>query len=101
MNCEVIKMIRHIVMWKFKPDEEENMRKFLDGLNSLNGKLPMIKHMETGINTNPDNDYDAVLLSDFDSMEDLNSYKNHPDHIAVSRLCKSIREARVCVDYEI
>lgn len=28
-------MIKHIVMWKFKDGEEENMKKFLEGLNSL------------------------------------------------------------------
>ena len=28
-------MIKHIVMWKFKKDEEENMKKFLKGLNQL------------------------------------------------------------------
>ena len=27
-------MIKHIVMWKFKDNEKENMIKFLDGLNS-------------------------------------------------------------------
>lgn len=94
-------MIRHIVMWKFKEGEEENMKKFIDALNGLNGKLPMIKYMETGININPDNTCDAVLVSDFETMEDLNTYKNHPDHKAVSALCKSIREARYAVDYEI
>lgn len=28
-------MIKHIVMWKFKDGEEENTKKFLEGLNSL------------------------------------------------------------------
>ena len=28
-------MIKHIVMWKFKDGEKENMKKFLEGLNSL------------------------------------------------------------------
>ena len=28
-------MIKHIVMWKFKDNEEENMKIFLDGLNKL------------------------------------------------------------------
>ena len=26
-------MIKHIVMWKFKENEEENMKLFLEGLN--------------------------------------------------------------------
>ena len=46
-------MIKHIVMWKFKDGEEENMKKFLEGLNSLKNIIPEIKYMETGININP------------------------------------------------
>ena len=48
-------MIKHIVMWKFKENEEENMKLFLEGLNKLKGIIPEIKNMETGININPKN----------------------------------------------
>ena len=41
-------MIKHIVMWKFKENEEENMKKFLEGLNSLKNIIPEIEYMETG-----------------------------------------------------
>ena len=44
--------------------------------------------------------YDAVLVSDFDSLEDLAAYKADPRHQAVSALCKSIRTDRAAVDYE-
>ena len=68
-------MIKHIVMWKFKDGEKENMKKFLEGLNSLKNIIPEIKYMETGININPKNDYDAILISEFETMEDLEKYK--------------------------
>ena len=42
-----------------KDNEKENMIKFLDGLNSLKDIIPEIKYMETGININPKNEYDA------------------------------------------
>ena len=69
-------MIKHIVMWKFKDGEKDNMKKFLEGLNSLKNIIPEIKYMETGININPKNDYDAILISEFETMEDLEKYKN-------------------------
>lgn len=47
------------------------------------------------------NEYDAILISEFESMEDLETYKNHPEHIKVSNLCKSIRIDRQAIDYEI
>ena len=76
-------MIKHIVMWKFKDNEEENMKIFLDGLNKLKEIIPEIKSMETGININPKNEYDAILISEFETMEDLEKYKNNPEHIKV------------------
>lgn len=94
-------MIKHVVIWKFKENEEENMKKFLDGLNSLKAIIPEIKYMETGININPKNQYDAILISEFETMEDLEKYKKHPEHVKISNLCKSIRIDRQAIDYEI
>lgn len=94
-------MIKHIVMWKFKDNEEENMKIFLDGLNKLKEIIPEIKSMETGININPKNEYDAILISEFETMEDLEKYKNNPEHIKVSALCKKIRIDRQAIDYEV
>ena len=94
-------MIKHVVIWKFKEIEEENMKKFLDGLNSLKAIIPEIKYMETGININPKNQYNAILISEFETMEDLEKYKKHPEHVKISNLCKSIRIDRQAIDYEI
>ncbi len=93
-------MIKHIVMWKFKEGEEENMKKFLEGLNELKGKIPEIKNLETGININPKNEYDAILISEFENIEDLEKYKNDPRHVKVSNMCKEIRISRQAIDYE-
>ena len=93
-------MITHIVMWKFKAGEQENMRKFLDGLQALDGVIPQIRSMQVSISCNEANAYDAVLISKFDSLEDLDIYKNDPRHVAVSQLCKSIRETRPAIDFE-
>ena len=68
-------MIKHIVIWKFKENEEEKMKEFLEGLNYLKNIIPEIKYMETGININPENEYNAILISEFETMEDLERYK--------------------------
>ena len=93
-------MIRHVIMWKFRAGEEENMQKFLDGLRALNGVIPEIRRMEIGVNVLEKNNYDACLIADFDDLEALERYKKDPRHVAVSALCKSIREARGAVDFE-
>ena len=92
-------MIRHIVMWKFRPGTEAEQKQFLDGLRSLQGVIPQLLKSEVAINLGEGN-YDAVLVSEFESLEALDTYKNDPRHKAVSSLCKSIRTDRVAVDYE-
>ena len=92
-------MIRHIVMWKFRPGTEREQQEFLTGLRGLQGVIPQLLRSEVAVNVLPGN-YDAVLVAEFHSLEDLDAYKNDPRHKAVSALCKSIREDRVAVDYE-
>jgi len=94
-------MIRHVIMWKFKSGEEENMHKFLDGLKALDGVIPEILRMEVGVNCLDGNIFDACLIADFEDFEALSRYKNDPRHVAVSNLCKSIRETRGAVDFEV
>ena len=93
-------MIRHIVAWKFREGTEAEQEQFLSGLRSLYGVIPQLKACEVHRAIGQDN-YDAVLVSEFESMEDLAAYKVDPRHKAVSALCKSIRIDRVAVDYEM
>lgn len=93
-------MIRHIVMWKFRPGTEAEQAQFFEGLRGLQGVIPQLLHCEVAVNVGKNN-YDAVLISDFATLEDLETYKNDPRHKAVSALCKSIREDRAAVDYEV
>lgn len=92
-------MIRHIVMWKFRPGTEAQQAEFLERLQALQGVIPQLRACEVHRNTG-NGTYDAVLVSQFDSLEDLEAYRVDPRHQAVSALCKSIRESRASVDYE-
>lgn len=100
-------MIRHIVMWKFKDfaegkTKEENLATVKQKLEALPAELSIIRRMEVHINENqsPKN-YDAVLISEFDSLEDLDAYKNYPPHKAISAFVAKVREGRAAVDYTI
>ena len=98
-------MIKHIVMWKLKPEAEghtaaENAQWMKKHLEALMGVVPQLKSCEVGINIAEGN-YDACLVSTFESMEDLAAYKVHPAHVEISKYCKLIRESRVACDYII
>lgn len=87
-------------MWKFRPDTQAEQAQFLDGLRGLQGVIPQLLRSEVAVNVGEGN-YDAVLVSEFEDLAALETYKNDPRHQAVSALCKSIREDRVAVDYEM
>ena len=97
-------MIRHIVMWKFREGTEEKANEFLTKLAALDRVIPQLKKCEVARNVGEGN-YDAVLGSEFESMDDLNAYKVDPRHVAVSDVAelveqRGLRADRVAVDYE-
>ena len=94
-------MIRHIVMWKFREGTEREQEEFLTRLAGLYGVIPQIRNSQVSRNVGPENNYDAVLCAEFDSMADVAAYRDDPRHKAVSALCKAIRTDRVAVDYEL
>lgn len=91
-------MIRHIVMWKFKENTEKEREEFLKGLSGLFGVIPEIKSQKIFRSAVKNSEFDAILQSDFESLEDLKKYKEDPRHQKVSALCKSIRINRSSID---
>lgn len=96
-------MIRHIVCFKFKEENKaENVARTKAMLDALPDKIALILHSETHTDCAlKDENYDLVLISDFASHEDLESYIIHPDHKAVGAFMAPLREARACVDIEL
>jgi len=99
-------MVKHIVMWKIKDFAENKSRK--ENINFIKSKLenliniiPQIKFLEVGKNIIPNEAYDAVLYSEFESLGDLEIYQNHPEHKKISEYVGKIRESRVSGDYII
>ena len=54
------------------------------------------------MNENPSpKNYDAVLISEFDSLADLAAYTAHPAHQEISSFVAKCREGRASADYTI
>ncbi len=101
-------MIRHIVMFEFLNEAEgktatENAVIARDKLLALKDKISFIRHMEIGINDGEadDTNYTLCMTIDFDSFDDLNAYRVHPEHLEVAAFIGRVRLSRACVDYEI
>ncbi|MBL4930454.1 Dabb family protein [Clostridium paridis] len=100
-------MIKHIVMWKLQEfaegkSKEENAKVIKEGLESLINKIDTLKAIEVGININETAQaFDIVLYSEFDTVEGLDVYQNHPEHLKVAGFVRSVVSERVVADYEV
>lgn len=95
-------MIQHIVEFKFEGTAEERVaraRRFKEALLALPAQIDELKGMSVGINENPAEDWDLVLIALADSLEDVATYSAHPAHVAAVRDCVAGHVAgRACVD---
>ncbi len=93
-------MIQHIVMWKFRAGTQAQAEEFLTGLTALEGKIDCIRAMSVRRSAVEGSAYDAVLIAEFDSLADVEKYKNDPRHLAVAAICAAIRTERCAIDVE-
>ncbi|MDZ7740258.1 MAG: Dabb family protein [Bacteroidota bacterium] len=99
-------MIKHIVMIKLKDfssadEKTSHARKFKQMLLDLVDKVPELLAMEVGLNFNEKPAaYDIVLISEFESREELDNYRIHPEHVKVLEYLREIMESTAVVDYE-
>ena len=100
-------MLRHIVLFKLKPfnNEEDKLRQLnliKSELEALQGLIPAINFMRVYINENPAEDFDFMLETEVASIEDLPKYAEHPEHIRVAyQYIKPYADRRACVDFTI
>ena len=101
-------MIRHVCMFEFLDEAEgrsraENVAITKSMLEVLPAKIDWIRASEVHLKSEnaPAGNWDLILISEFDSFEDLERYCVHPDHVAVGEFMRPVRSARACVDFEI
>ena len=95
-------MIKHIVIWKLAGDDAakkatfEEFKKDTDHLREI---IPEVKDLKVGLNTNG-GAYQLVLDGIFANEADLNTYANHPEHVAMKNSMKGKMTDRIAVEYE-
>jgi hypothetical protein len=98
-------MVKHIVMYKLKPnaegaDKKTNAIIMKKKLENLQNVIPGAFKLEVGINYNPAG-YDVVLYSEFNDQDALDTYQMHPEHLRVKEFVHSVISQRVVADYVI
>ena len=99
-------MLKHIVMWKFKPepdgaDKAANLVLAKALLDACAGLTPGMRMLEVAIaQPGLECTYDLVLYAEFDDAAALDAYQNHPQHLAVKPFISAVRLERQCMDYQ-
>jgi len=96
-------MVKHIVMFDFKDEnKQENLLKAKEMLEALVITVPTLNKMEVGVNfSDEDRAMDLSLYSEFDNIEGLKLYANHPEHLEVVKFIKSVATASKVSDYHL
>jgi len=92
-------MITHIVF--FKLSDKNEIEKAASLLRGLDQKVPVIRSLNVGVDVaRRERSYDIALVARFDSMEDLEAYRVHPEHRKVADYLKEVSSSIASVDYE-
>ncbi len=99
-------MLKHIVMWRLKDEAEgatkaENAQKMKEMLEALPAKVPGVITLEVGLDVlGAATSADVCLYSEFDSLDAMNAYQDHPEHQKCVAFIKNIVTERRAVDYD-
>lgn len=98
--------IRHVVAFRMAAADAESRvehaARAAEKLNALVGDVPTLRTMSAGANTLfPGENWDLVLVADFDDADGLAAYNVHPAHREVAAYIGSVRSDRVAVDFEV
>lgn len=100
-------MIRHVVMFKLKTFETSEAKlatldEIKKQLEALLDKIDILLSIRVDFNCNPEETWDFILTTELATLEDVSTYANHPDHVAVAKgLIGPVKADRACVDYEV
>lgn len=94
-------MLTHLVFFKLKEPTTDNLRKTVEVLLGMRGKIECLKEIEAGTDIlHSERSYDIGLITRFDSLADLQTYQDHPAHLTVKEFINKVSAGSVCVDFE-
>ena len=94
-------MIINNLLLKLKERNVENITKARDVLLGLKGKIEVLRDLQVEVDIrHGGSSHDLMLITKFDSMEDLDAYLIHPVHVEVSKYIGNVLETGSSVCYE-
>jgi hypothetical protein len=94
-------MVTNNLLIKLKQRSSDEIKKAKDMLLSMGGKIPVLLDIRVENDTRgPEGSaYDLMLITQFNELEDLDKYLNHPVHLEVSKYIKDAMETGASLCY--
>ena len=95
-------MIVNNLLLKLKNRDADNIRKTQEVLLSMKGKIDVLLDIQVEVNIRPgQSNYDIILITKFESLEDLDAYLSHPAHLEVAKFIGSVLDTQASVCYKV
>jgi hypothetical protein len=97
--------LRHVVSWQLAAEDAatraEHAAAVVGGLKSLVGVVDDIRSLSAGTDIAGGDNWDVVLVADFDDLDAVARYQMHPAHQDVATFIRSVVAHRMAVDFEV
>jgi hypothetical protein len=94
-------MIRHLVLWRLKPDAAGRFDEIRSALEAQLGRIPGLVRVEVGRNFGASRRaVDFALCCDFESRAALAAYHQHPVHLRTRAIVDPLIAEHWIADYE-
>jgi hypothetical protein len=103
-------MVAHIVLFRPKPDVTSTDRQAMfDAMQAAAAGIPSVRRFQIGTRVKHEPQYEQLMTEDFpyaaviefDDLDGLQSYLQHPKHQKLGQLFYQLLEAGLVYDYEM
>ncbi len=96
-------MVKHLVFWNFVEgvDKQEAYEKMKSLLEPIKASVPGAIDIQVVKNELASSNRDVALISSFETVEALQTYATHPEHVAAGKYVRAVTCDRACLDYEV
>ena len=100
-------MVKHVILWQLKDELSAEQKAVIKAeakanIESLLGKIPGLLEIKMNIVPLASSNVDMMLDSTFESLEALEVYRVHPEHVKVADgYVRPYTKSRSCLDFEV
>ncbi|GHV17388.1 hypothetical protein FACS189493_4910 [Spirochaetia bacterium] len=95
-------MVTNNLLFRLKERTTSEIEKAKNALLSMDGKIPVLLRIQVQVDMRgPDkSSYDIMLITQYNSLEDLDTYLKHPVHVEVAKYIQEAMDTGASLCYE-